>query len=367
MKVLYIGNYRDISGWGSVAESNILAMNSVGIDVVARPVSFGPQKPVNSIIEAMEAKPCAGADICIQHCLPKHYYYNSKIKNIGFYCVESFDFYYSKWHKYINMMDRAWVMCDQNREASIRSGVSIPIDVVHYSIDPNKYDANKKTAKISELDNTFNFCFVGEWNNRKDLSSLLRAFYTEFHPSEPVNLFIKLSSNMDSDKCMNEFNKLNDYIKSGLKVRKKYQNISVVCGHMKHEDYVSILNQCHSFVCSSHGEACCIPALEAQALGLNLIYTNETGVASYAGENSCGVASNIDDCFGMQQSLPEIQSSAETWSNIHISSLRWTMRSVYENRNYINDNKDKFSAQIKDKFSHKAVGKIILEKLNGLN
>jgi len=271
MKVLYIGNYRDASGWGSVAEANMMAMKKAGIDVVARPISFGPQKDVSEEIKEMEQKPCSGSDFCVQHCLPKYYYYNSKIKNIGFYCTESFDFYYSKWYKYINMLDSAWVMSEQNKEASVRSGVSIPVNIIPFSIDTAKYSMNTKTASISELDGVFNFCFVGEWNNRKDLSSLLKAYYTEFHPSEPVNLFIKLSSNMSSDKCMEEFNKLDNFIKSGLKIRKKYQNISTVCGHLKHNDYVSILNQCHTFVCPSHGEACCIPALEAQALGLNLI------------------------------------------------------------------------------------------------
>jgi glycosyltransferase involved in cell wall biosynthesis len=366
MKVLYIGNYKDVGGWGSAAEANILAMHSVGIDVVPRAISFGPQRGTNPIIESLEKKQVTGASICIQHCLPKHYYYNSKIKNVGFYCVESQDFYFSKWHKYINLLDRAWVMCDQNKEASIRSQVSIPIDVVTYSIDPEKYNINKRTASISELENVFNFCFIGEWNNRKNLSALLRAFYTEFHPAEPVNLFIKLSSNMNSDHCMAEFNKLNEYIKSGLKIRKKYQNISVICGHMKNDDYISILNQCHTFVCSSHGEACCIPALEAQALGLNLIYTNNTGTATYAMSNSCGIQSSIDDCFGMQQALPEIQSSAEMWEDINVQSLRSTMRSVYENKDYLISNKEKLSKETKEKFSHQSVGKIIREILNGL-
>ena len=169
MKVLYIGNYKDASGWGAVAEANILAMNSVGIDVVPRPISFGQQKVVNPIIESLEKKSCGGSTICIQHCLPSYYYYNSKLKNIGFYCVETTDFYPSKWHKYINMMDYAWVMSRQNKEASIRSCVSIPTYVIPFSLNPRLYDRKNKTASISELEKGFNFCFVGDWNNRKNI------------------------------------------------------------------------------------------------------------------------------------------------------------------------------------------------------
>ena len=40
MKVLYIGHYREGSGWGQAAIDYILAMDSVGIDVVPRAVNL---------------------------------------------------------------------------------------------------------------------------------------------------------------------------------------------------------------------------------------------------------------------------------------------------------------------------------------
>jgi glycosyltransferase involved in cell wall biosynthesis len=363
MKVLYVGNYRDASGWGTVAEANMLAMHEAGIEVVARPISFGPQKTVHPVIESMEQKICKGSDICVQHCLPTHYYYNSKMKNIGFYCTETTDFYYSHWYKYINMMDMAWVMSEENVKSSKRSQVNIPIEVIPFSIDPSKYNRKNRTASIAELDQGFNFCFVGEWNNRKNLISLLKAFYSEFHPSEPVNLFVKLSSNMPSDRCLEEFNKLNDHVKSGLKIRKKYQNISVVCGQMNHDDYISVLSQCHTFVCPSYGEACCIPAVEAMALGLNVIYTNEIGLNQYV-KAGISVLSREEYCFGMQSALPEIQTANESWMAIDQSHLRWTMRSCYEYYDHSDEARNKISQDTFDSFSHKAVGKIIKEKLS---
>ena len=39
MKVLYISNYKDGTGWGNAATDYILAMDSVGIDVVAGPLA----------------------------------------------------------------------------------------------------------------------------------------------------------------------------------------------------------------------------------------------------------------------------------------------------------------------------------------
>jgi glycosyltransferase involved in cell wall biosynthesis len=352
MKILYIGNYNDRTGWGAAAKANILALNAFGIDVVARVITFGNQGAIDPIIQQLENKSCAGADIIIQHALPQYYYRNSKALNLGFYCVETDDFYVSKWHKYINQMDGALVMSDKNIHVSKNSGVNIPLAMFRYSIDPSKYNLDNKTATIKELDDTFNFCYVGEWNHRKGLDILLRAFYTEFHRSEPVNLFVKLSSNMGPESCLAEFNKLNEHIKSGLKI-KKHRNISVVCTPMEYEHYLSLINQCHAFVCASRGEACCIPMLEAQAMGLRAIATGDTGMDDYIVEGS-SVLSHPTDCFGMQSTLPEIQTGYEQWREIDTTYLRSTMRSVYE---FTKPEKEKISEKTKQLFSHAAIGK----------
>ena len=40
MKVLYIGHYRDGTGWGNAALNNILSLDAVGIDVVPRAITY---------------------------------------------------------------------------------------------------------------------------------------------------------------------------------------------------------------------------------------------------------------------------------------------------------------------------------------
>ena len=40
MKVLYIGNYKDGTGWGNACANNILALDAVGVDVVPRAITF---------------------------------------------------------------------------------------------------------------------------------------------------------------------------------------------------------------------------------------------------------------------------------------------------------------------------------------
>ena len=44
MKVLYISNYMDGTGWGNAAINNILALDSVGVEVVPRAITFESQQ-----------------------------------------------------------------------------------------------------------------------------------------------------------------------------------------------------------------------------------------------------------------------------------------------------------------------------------
>ena len=90
---------------------------------------------------------------------------------------------------------------------------------------------------------TFNFAFIGEFIERKNLQALIRAFHLEFDFQEPVNLLIKTSKV--------ELPQIQDYIKhvkSGLKIRSRYREEIIIAGRLEEKDYVSVLGQCHSFV-----------------------------------------------------------------------------------------------------------------------
>lgn len=333
MKVLYIGNYRDGTGWGNAAKNNILALDSAGVDVVIRPITYNNSNITDPRLENLESKSLSNVDICIQHSLPTTYKYSNKFKNIGLYYTETNNWKYSLWHKYINLMDEAWVSSRCEVVNSKNSGVKIPIKVFNNSIEYDKYqNSSFKTAKIVELKTGFNFCFFGEFNYRKNISALIQAYHTEFHPSEDVNLFFKLNDpSTDAQTCMNKANQLNDVIKSNLKIRRKYKDIYIMSGYLKHEDYISIMSQCHCMVVPSYGEACCIPILEAHALGLEVIYTAKTGMFDYASyDYSYQIDSKQIPCYGMTHSLPELYSSLDSWQQIEINSLRNMMRKIYE-------------------------------------
>ena len=167
MKVLYINNYRDGTGWANAGINNMLALDSVGVDVVPRAISFNStDSPYPQRLRELELKHAKRSsnidcDVVIQHTLPHLYSYDSNYKNIGFLAVESYDFIKTNWQKHINIMDELWVPNTESLEAAVRSGVKIPIKVVPHSLDMNSYK-NTEGRKIKQLETTFTFGFAGE-------------------------------------------------------------------------------------------------------------------------------------------------------------------------------------------------------------
>ena len=182
MKVLYIGHYKEGTGWGHAAADYILAMDSVGIDVVCRSINLsGKQAEIPKRIEELEQKSIKGCDICIQHVLPHYMDYNGRFKkNIGLYATETDSFDRTTWAERINLMDEAWVINQQMVDASIRSGVTIPIKIIPHASDTDKFNKAYTKFEIPQIDNTFVFYFVGELIRRKNLVALLKAFHIEF-------------------------------------------------------------------------------------------------------------------------------------------------------------------------------------------
>ena len=323
-KVLYIGNYRDGTGWANACINNILALDSVGVDVVPRPITFEQQQQsYPQRIKELESKTTDGSDICIQHTLPHLYSYNSKYKkNIGYLAVESSNFKQTGWQNFCNLMDEIWVPSSAAKKSCENSGVKKPIKVAPHSLDASSYDPSKNCIQIQELDSTFNFIFVGEFVERKNIEALAKAFHMEFDLYEPVNLVIK-TSKIDMDTARQY---LRD-IKTKLKIKKTYKNEIFMIGMMEKDQYISLLNKCNCFVMPSRGEAFCIPALEAMMLGLPVIHTKHTGMDDFC------VGESVDSlsvpCFNAMSTIFNLDTAQSDWQEIDLKKLCSTMRRVY--------------------------------------
>lgn len=70
MNILYIGHYREGTGWAKAAIDYILALDSIGVNVVCRNLPLtNNNKPVPERISELEQKSVENIDYCIQHVL----------------------------------------------------------------------------------------------------------------------------------------------------------------------------------------------------------------------------------------------------------------------------------------------------------
>ena len=360
MKVLYIGNYKDGTGWANACAGNMLAMDSVGIEVVPRAITFEQEdKDYPQRIKELETKHSKKSDnhdcdVVVQHTLPHLYSYDSNYKNVGFLDTESSDFAMSGWQYSCNIMDEIWVPSQQNADAAKRSGVTVPIKIVPHSIDISEY-TKVDGAKIQEMQNEFTFGFVGEFIERKNIKAFIQAFHMTFDPKEPVNMFIKTSK-----ASLEAVQKFCTHVRLGMKVRKKYKEEIIVAGMLEKLDYVSILDQIDCFVMPSRGEAFCIPALEAMAIGIPCLYTDGIGMDYCLGQN---VKSRPEPCFGAVDTLPDLDTANNTWAEIDVLELSTAMRNWYNAENLKSSIRDN-CMKTAQKYDHKSVGIKIKELLH---
>lgn len=363
MKVLYIGHYKDGTGWGNAAVNNILAMHKAGVDVIPRAVTYNNKdSDYPHQIKELELKSSYGCDVCIQHVLPHLYNYSSKYKkNIGYLATETTNFKDTGWHHHCNMMDHIWVPSFASKASCRLSGVKTDIHVVPHSLDIESYISSEDDKKIQELQSSFNFVFIGEFIERKNIQALLKAFHSEFDVMEPVNLFIKTSR-----KDLSYIDNYCEQVKSGLKLRKTYKKEIVISGKLSQEDYISVLKQCHIFVMPSRGEGFCIPALESMALGLPVISTANTGLDDFA--YGFKVESTGSPCFGAVDTLPHLDNANSQWYEVDHNQLKFAMRSAY--MKYVSGEAQEDSNQAVKKakeYDHTLIGEQMKEILNNDN
>jgi glycosyltransferase involved in cell wall biosynthesis len=326
MKIKYIGNFTDGTGWAKASTYNALALDAAGYDVYCQQVKYNNANVIieDKILELLN-KQSNQFDYTLQNVLPFQYVRYPNTINVGCLPLET-TLSHPIWLKNISMMDMMFVPDKISKQMLIDSGVKSEIKIFNYSFNYDRLVNYENKKLIRGIDNMFNFIFIGEFTARKDLENLIRAFHGEFNVAEPVNLILKV--NKDS----NTINSFISEVKRRMKKPGKMKNEIVISDYLNESDLISITKQCHCFVTSSHGEAWCYPAAEAMALGLSLVYPENTGIDDYAekGENF-GVKSFTEYCYGATDGVDGLYTSDDKWMHMFNSDLRSAMRLAYNN------------------------------------
>ena len=373
MRVLYIGCYRDGTGWGQAAIDYILAMDSVGIDVVPRAVKLNSNSAElpDRILE-LENKSSRGCNVCIQHVLPHMMDYNGKFeKNIGLYATETNSFEWSIWPNRINQMDEPWVINNQMLRVSKDSGIDIPITVIPHASDTSKFKRRYEPIEIPDSENNFVFYFIGDLNRRKNLSAFVRAFHSEFDTDEPVSIVIKTSKyNTSPYDCAAEVKEMCHNVKNGLKLYPTidhYKEDLIITDRLNEETLRRLHAACDCFVMPSYGEAWCIPAFDAMGFGNPPICTDVGGMADFMDDGEgILVSSREEPVFGMIETFDDLYTANETWQSIDPLGLQAAMRETYNNSNSTDVHeaiKEKGRKRVEE-YSYESIGNLIKKALD---
>lgn len=336
-KVLLISNLLDNTGWSCAGNGYLLALDSVGIDVVARNIKLNningevPQRTVELLQKSSD-----NCNVVIQHLLPYYLDYNGNFdQNIAIFASETSHFKKSEWAFKLNTMDKVWVINNQMREAAIKSGVKPRIDVIPHACDVTKFERSYKKLDIPELNGKFVFYFVGEFQPRKNLIALIKAFHLEFRRYEPVGLLLKVNP----ENCAQQVADLCDSIKKSLKlysVQNRYHSEIIVSKFLNEEEMMSLHSTGNCLVNPAYGEAFGLSLIPAMGLGKAVIATDFGGPSDILrtkdGEAGWLVPGHMTNVYGMTNQFANLYCGDESWCEIDIQKLRLAMREVYENK-----------------------------------
>lgn len=390
MRLIYISPHKDGTGYSHQAVNNMLAMEAGGIDVIARSVklSQSENKLLANKVKHLENKITDNIDIVIQHVLPHMFEYKSGVKNIGMFCCETTNFLRSNWNHCCNIMDEIWVPCIQNAQAVKNSGVTVPVKILPCSCDTTRFKNKVEPLDIKQIKNKCVFYTIGDMNRRKNIISILRAFYSAFSLRDDVVLLIKTNiPGKKSDESMNILKSTINDIKKSLHIYMKHSYYPPVLGVT---DFISdkkmdqLHQSCNVFVSASHGEAWGIPAHDAMCFGNPVILSNwgsypelmykqsgsywesSKNEFKWPGDVECGwlIKGQLTSCFGMIDSFPDLYTGSEMWYDPDICHLMECMKNAY---NEWQDGKINIRGKSAHNrgldFSHKNVGTIAKELL----
>lgn len=367
MKVLFIGVYKDGTGWGNAAQNYILALDAAGVDVVPRAVKLNNrQAEVPQRILQLEKKSSKGCTHVIQNVLPHHMEYDGNFeKNIGIYFTETSHFKNSGWPQKLNSMDELWVPNFQMIFSARDSDVSTRMRIIHVPAHIDKYKRQYEKIDLG-TSGSFVFYFVGEVTRRKNPVALLKAFHLEFTTDEPVELVIKGNlSGMSEEESRKHIEEMCNQVKTNLKLYPDlhdYKEEKIITKYIDNDSMLRLHRSCDCFVAPSFGEAWCIPAFDAMCMGNTPIVNHCTGLHEFVNNSNGWLVDNTaEPVFGMTHGFSDLYMGNEDWWNINIRHLRECMRKAYTTDR---SKKRATCFQRREEFSYKKIGEQMKERLN---
>lgn len=276
MKILFIGHYRDNCEEGELSRSYLRACNSLGHELIARPIFLSPDKyPVEEDIIELENKWFDSApDLVIQNVRP-HFMQKTHFRNLGiiFDDISYNDLIIDK----LNLMDGLLV---QNNSKFLNKILDIPVyDVGYYVQMPNE---EKQPLNIEDTNVTYNFYFIDEYCDRTNLLPLIVAFNSEFSVVDNVRLIIYAWTNDLKNSSQNIIADIKN-IKSKMKIfHKNHYSEEIIITPQPFQKEIDSLHMTGDCLVIPTNRSCYNPHMaKALYFGNTVLCTDNVGVSNF--------------------------------------------------------------------------------------
>lgn len=321
----FIQDINENSGWGNAGLNMIRYSKFARFSLVGK--TWGTRDPhvAAAIARAVDPK-SAG----IWHEQPKAEWLMSPFsRNVGIVPFET-TLIPPSWVPRINNFDAILVPCEQNRKMMIDSGITIPVEVIHWGVDVEKFREIKRPAH-----KTFTFGHMGALSKRKGTHILVNAFERAFPAEKDVRLICKTSAYhypfMSKDK-----------------------RIEVQMGPVSHDELMtSFFAQADCFVFPTLGEGFGLPPLEAMATGIPAIVTGWSGPADYmTPEVGWTIEYTMDDAIEFSDPRAGVyKEDCGKWAIPSIDHLVHLMRYAYEHQDEVRAKGEAAAAYVRDQWT----------------
>lgn len=309
-RATFIADINGSSGWGNVGLNLVKYSTFARFSLVGK--TYNLRDPH---LSAALQRPVEEGSAAIWHEQPKAEWLTSPFsRNIAVVPFET-TLVPESWVPRLNYFDAVLVPCRQNVRMMKDSGVTRPVELIHWGVDTDKFQVPDRPRR----DDTFTFGTMGALSKRKGTDILVEAFTRAFPTEKDVRLICKTS--------------LMQYM-----FMSRDKRIEVQMGPVPHEDLMrDFFARTDCFVFPTLGEGFGLTPLEAMATGIPAIVTGWSGPADYmTPETGWTIDYSMDEARAFSDPREGVyKENCGQWAIPSMDHLIYLMRHAYEHRDEV--------------------------------
>jgi glycosyltransferase involved in cell wall biosynthesis len=335
--VLIRGSVYDGSGYADEARGIILGLHHAGVPVQLEPL--GLQYDANDLLtmedrEEFELLKHQRVDlsrgVLFQDSPANHFNLAMYGRHRVLRTMFETDSIPDGWRDYCEAMEEVWVPTLSNVEAFASAGVSRKrLHVLPSGVDTTKFRPGLEPFPIPAR-RGFNFLSVFEWIDRKGPDVLMRAYLSEFKPSDDVALILKTYSRPDTSADL--LPRVAYFVERemGMQIEDAPNIVVIAPDFLPTTEVPRLYASIDAFVLASRGEGYGRPYMEALACECPVIATRWSGQMDFLHDaNSYLVDYEV---ASVPWNVDTELYAGHHWAEPSVEHLGHLMRKVFEHR-----------------------------------